>query len=68
MTRMGRGFTANSAVASREDAAAVAATGAAAGELPPPPLERMTSRTRSRSSGEMLARAEFLIVIPAFAQ
>ena len=32
------------------------------------PLDRMMSITRSRSSGEMLARAEFLIVIPALEQ
>jgi hypothetical protein len=31
-------------------------------------LDRMISITRSRSSGEMLAKAEFLIVIPALAQ
>lgn len=69
MTRIGRAFTAKSATGSR-DATTGGATGAAAGGAgdAEEPLDRIMSITRSRSSGEMLANAEFLIVIPAFVQ
>jgi len=63
MVRIGRTLPAISDASYRVGATGFAAAPTATGEL-----ERITSMTRSFSSGEMLASAEFLITIPALAQ